>query len=66
MVYLTQVENHRMVEVEMGLRTPSPLLKQGHLEPVDQDHVQTAFEYLQEWRFTQPLWSTCENVLHFL
>jgi len=55
-----------MVEVEMGLRTPSPLLKQGHLEPVDQDHVQTAFEYLQEWRFTQPLWSTCENVLHFL
>lgn len=24
-----------------------PLLKQGHLEPVAQDHVQMAFEYLQ-------------------
>jgi len=27
-----------------------PLLKQGHLEPVVQDHVQTAFEYVQRWR----------------
>ncbi|KAK4828375.1 hypothetical protein QYF61_026113 [Mycteria americana] len=29
---------------------PTPLLKQGHLEPVAQDRVQTAFEYLQGWR----------------
>ena len=28
----------------------TPLLKQGHLEPVAQDHVQMAFEYLQRWR----------------
>ena len=26
------------------------LLKQGHLEPVAQGHVQTDFEYLQGWR----------------
>jgi len=26
---------------------PSPLLKQGHLEPIAQDHVQTSSEYLQ-------------------
>jgi len=29
---------------------PISLLHQGHLEPVAQDHVQTAFEYLQGWR----------------
>jgi len=27
-----------------------PLLKQGQLEQVAQDHVQTAFEYLRGWR----------------
>ena len=27
------------------------LLKQGHLQKVSKDHVQTAFEYLQERRF---------------
>jgi len=26
------------------------MLKQGHLEPVAQDHVQMAFENLQGWR----------------
>jgi len=44
---------HRMVEVGRGLWRPSgltTLLKQGHLELVAQDHVHTAFEYLQGWR----------------
>lgn len=43
-------ENHRMVEVGNCLwrSSGSPLLlKQGHLEPIAQDHVQTAFECLQ-------------------
>lgn len=43
----------KMVEVGRALRrSPGamPLLKQGHLEPVGQGHVQTAFEYLQAWR----------------
>lgn len=30
--------------------SPTPLLKQGHPEQIAQDHVQTAFDYLQEWR----------------
>jgi len=30
--------------------SPIPLLKQGHLELVAQDHVQVAFDCLQEWR----------------
>lgn len=37
---------------------PTSLLKQGHLEPVAQDHAQTAFEYPQEQRpkvFGQPV-----------
>ena len=29
---------------------PTPLLKLGHLKPVAQGHVQTAFEYLQGGR----------------
>jgi len=29
---------------------PIPLLKQGHLERVAQDHVKTSSEYLQGWR----------------
>ena len=29
---------------------PTPLLKQGHLQPVAQDRVWTAFENLQGWR----------------
>ena len=43
-------ENPRRDEVGRDLwssSAPSPLLKQGHLEQVDQDRVQMAFEYLQ-------------------
>ncbi|KAK4806816.1 hypothetical protein QYF61_005612 [Mycteria americana] len=42
-----------MVEVGRDLwrlSCTTPLLKQGYLEPVAQDHVQTAFEYLQGGR----------------
>jgi len=42
-----------MVEVGRHLwrsAGPTPLLKQGCLELVVQDHVQTAFEYLQGGR----------------
>ena len=45
---------HRMVEVGRDLWNssgrssgPTPLLKHGHLEPVAQDCVQVASEYLQ-------------------
>jgi len=43
-------QNHRLVEVGRDLRRsscPTLLLKQVHLEPVAQDNVQMAFEYLQ-------------------
>ena len=46
---ITESQNHRMVEAERDLwrsSGPTLLLKQGHLEPAAQDHVQTAFEYL--------------------
>ena len=33
-----------------GTSDPTPLLKQGHVEQVAQDHVQMAFEYLQGCR----------------
>jgi len=33
---------------------PTPVLKQGHLEPVVQDSVQLAFKYLQGWRLHNP------------
>ena len=49
----TESQNTRMVEVGRHLQRssgPSPLLKQGHLQPAAQDHVQVAFEYLQGWR----------------
>ena len=45
-------QKHRMVEVGRDLRRssgPTTLLKQGHLDPVAQDHVQAASEYLQGW-----------------
>ena len=48
-----------MVEVRRDLWRSSglmPLLKQGHLEPAGQDHVQTAFEYLQGGRLHNLLW----------
>lgn len=42
-------QNDRKVEGERGLwksSDPTPLLKQGHLEVVAQDHVQIASKYL--------------------
>ncbi|KAK4810494.1 hypothetical protein QYF61_004274, partial [Mycteria americana] len=51
--YHWPVVNHRMVEVGRDLwrsSGPTPLCQQGHLEPVAQDHVQTAFEHLQGGR----------------
>ena len=47
------VQSHRMVDVGRDLwrsSGPTPLLKQGQLEPVAQDHAQTAFGYLQGGR----------------
>jgi len=45
-------QNHRMVKVRRDLWCDLVhLLKQGHLQKVSKDHVQTAFEYLQERRF---------------
>lgn len=41
-----------MVQVERDLwrwSCPITLLRQGHLEPVSQDSVQVALEYLHEW-----------------
>lgn len=43
-------QNHRIVELGRDLQRSSdatPLLKQGHIEPVAQYHGQMAFEYLQ-------------------
>lgn len=54
------VTAHRVVEVGRGLwrsSSPSPLLKQGHLEQVTQDYVQSGFEYLQGWTFHSSLGS---------
>lgn len=48
-----KLQNHRMAELERDLwrsAGPTPLVKQAHLEPVAQDHLQMAFEYLQRWR----------------
>jgi len=52
-VTLSGHRNHRMAEVGRDLWRSScstPLLKQGHLEPVDHDCIRVAFEYLQGWR----------------
>ena len=46
--------------LEICLFQPT-LLKQDHIDPVAQDYVQTAFEYLQE-RTAQPLWATRATV----
>lgn len=42
-------QNHRTVEVGRKLEIiwPNPVLKNGHLEQVAQDHVQAAFEDLR-------------------
>jgi len=42
-----------MLEIGRNFWTPpgpTELLKQGTLQHIAQDHVQAAFEYLQEWR----------------
>lgn len=49
-----RTQNHGLVEVGSDLWSssgPTPPLKERHLEPVAQDHVQTAFEYLKGGRF---------------
>ena len=46
-------QHHRLVEVCRDLSrscSPTPMLKQGQLEQVAQDHVQLGFEYLHWWR----------------
>lgn len=43
-------ENHRMVEVGRDLRKScgtTPLLKQGHLKEIAQNHIHMTSEYLQ-------------------
>jgi len=47
----TRSHNHRRVgEKPLEVTRSKPLLKQGHLELLAQDHVQVASEYLQGWR----------------
>ena len=48
--YLRVTEGLRWEGTSGGHLVQPPLLKQGHLQPVDQDRVQTACEYLQGWR----------------
>ena len=46
-------DSHRVVEVGRHLlssSSPNALLKQGQLQQVAQDYVQSGFEYLQGWR----------------
>ena len=48
-----QLQNHRMIEAGRDFgRSPGPTSqpKQGYLQPVAQDHVQMALEYLHRWR----------------
>jgi len=50
-------QNHKIVEVGRDLWRspgPNPLLKQGHLELVAQDHIHTASEHLQAERLHNP------------
>ena len=49
----TESQNHRIVEVGRdlcGSPSPTPLLKQGHLQQAAQDRVQVGLEYLQRRR----------------
>ena len=41
-----------------------PLLRQGHLELVTQDHDQTAFKYLQRGRIHHTLDNLCQWLSH--
>lgn len=49
---VTQSENHRMVDIVDLLRLSSlvPLLNQGHLELVAQDHAWSDLKNLNKWR----------------
>jgi len=50
---MTKSQNHRVVGVRRdlwGSSSPTPLLKQGHLQQAAQDLVQTGLEYLQRRR----------------
>ena len=50
---LTESQNHRIVGVRRdlcGSSSPTPLLKQGHLQQAAQDLVQAGLEYLQRRR----------------
>jgi len=50
---VTESQNHRMVGVGRdlcGSSSPTPLLKQGHLQQAAQDRVQASLEYLQRGR----------------
>jgi len=50
---ITESQNHRMFRVGRDLRgssSPTPLLKQGHLQQAAEDHVQAGLEYLQSRR----------------
>ena len=50
---ITESENHRIVGVGRdlcGSSSPTPLLKQGHLQQAAQDLVQAGLEYLQRRR----------------
>ena len=76
-VAASESQNHRMVGVGRdlcGSSSPTPLLKQGHLQQAAQDLVQAGLEYLQRRRFhslpgqlvrVQPLSSgtSCERCL---
>lgn len=53
-------QNPRVVEV--GSSGPRLLLKQGRLEQAAQDHVQTAFSYLQFLSFSSNFQQLCDGV----
>lgn len=56
---LSESQYHRKIEAGRDLWTssdPTCLLKQGHLEQAAYDHVQAAFEYIQQT--LQLLWAT--------
>lgn len=56
-------QNHCMVEAGRYLwraSGPTPMLKQGHLERVAQDHVQTACQLSPRKKTPQPLWALCQ------
>ena len=44
-----------------GSSSPTPLLKQGHLQQAAQDRVQVGLEYLQRRETPQALWAACSR-----